>query len=227
MHYKFFITSITLLAIMFVSASTHAANKDELVSRIQSRYEALKSFSADFEQTLLHKESGAKEKRNGRLLFQKPLQISWQTAKPHEETLVATNREIWDYLPDEEIAYRYSPDLIRDSRGIIQVITGQAALSKDFQVKDNGAENGLSKLALFPKEPTTQMVEAAVWVDTKSGYIRRAKIIDFYGNENDVRFTKFNPDATIPASEFKFTPPKDVEVEDRMEKGIQERELFK
>lgn len=108
-------------------------------------------------------------------MFQKPLLIRWQTAKPHAETLVVTNKEIWDYLPDEEVAYRYPPSLAQDSRSIIQVITGQAVLTKDFEVKDEGLEQGLAKLRLYPKEPAPQMVEALIWVDPASGYIRRAQ----------------------------------------------------
>ena len=74
---------------------TPAANAADLAAVIQQRYETLNSFSADFEQTLTHKESGSVERRQGSLLFQKPLLIRWQTAKPHEETLVVTAKEIW------------------------------------------------------------------------------------------------------------------------------------
>ena len=204
-----------------------AAQASDIANTIQARYEKLRTFSATFEQTLTHKESGSVEKRQGNLLFQKPLLIRWQTDKPHEETLVVTNKEIWDYLADEEIAYRYPLELVRDSRTIIQVITGQAALTKDFDVKEAGTENGLAKLHLYPKEAAPQMVEALLWVEPATGYIRRASIIDFYGNSNDVRFTQFKPDTSLKASDFTFTAPKGVEVEDRIDRKVQERELFK
>ena len=204
-----------------------AAQASDIANTIQARYEKLRTFSATFEQTLTHKESGSTEKRQGNLLFQKPLLIRWQTDKPHEETLVVTNKEIWDYLADEEIAYRYPLELVRDSRTIIQVITGQAALTKDFDVKEAGQENGLAKLHLYPKEAAPQMVEALLWVEPATGYIRRASIIDFYGNSNDVRFTQFKPDTSLKASDFTFTAPKGVEVEDRIDRKVQERELFK
>ena len=214
---------IALCALFWLSPAMAA----DLASVIQERYETLKSFSADFEQTLTHKESGSVERRQGSLLFQKPLLIRWNTAKPHEETLVVTAKEIWDYLPDEEVAYRYPPSLVRDSRSIIQVITGQAALTKDFEVKPEGEEQGLAKLRLYPKEPAPQMVEALIWVEPGSGYIRRASIVDFYGNTNEVRFTSFKPDARLKSSDFSFTPPKGIEVEDRIDRDVPERELYK
>ena len=216
---------LALTAGLILMAAT--AQASDIANTIQARYEKLRTFSATFEQTLTHKESGSTEKRQGNLLFQKPLLIRWQTDKPHEETLVVTNKEIWDYLADEEIAYRYPLELVRDSRTIIQVITGQAALTKDFDVKEDGQENGLAKLHLYPKEAAPQMVEALLWVEPSTGYIRRASIIDFYGNSIDVRFTQFKPDASLKASDFTFTAPKGVEVEDRIDRKVQERELFK
>ena len=221
------INGMLALAAGLVLLVASAAQAADIASTIQARYEKLRTFSATFEQTLTHKESGSVEKRQGNLLFQKPLLIRWQTDKPHEETLVVTHKEIWDYLADEEIAYRYPLELVRDSRTIIQVITGQAALTKDFDFKEAGQENGLAKLHLYPKEPAPQMVEALLWVEPSTGYIRRASIIDFYGNSNDVRFTQFKPDTSLKESDFTFTAPKGVEVEDRIDRKVQEKELFK
>ena len=221
------INGMLALAAGLVLLVASAAQAADIAATIQARYEKLRTFSATFEQTLTHKESGSVEKRQGNLLLQKPLIIRWQTDKPHEETLVVTHKEIWDYLADEEIAYRYPLELVRDSRTIIQVITGQAALTKDFDVKEAGQENGLAKLHLYPKEPAPQMVEALLWVEPSTGYIRRASIIDFYGNSNDVRFTQFKPDTSLKESDFTFTAPKGVEVEDRIDRKVQEKELFK
>ena len=44
--------------------------------------------------------------------------------------MVITDKDVWDYLPDEELAYQYSPEVADDSRSIIQVITGQSRLDK-------------------------------------------------------------------------------------------------
>lgn len=207
--------------------SPGASGNNEMIDKIKNTYNKMQAFKGEFSQTLLHKESGAKEKRDGTLKFQKPLLIRWETAKPNEELLVITGKEIWDYLPEEEIAYRYPMSLAQDSRSIIQVITGQAALSEDFKIKNLGKENNLQKFSLFPKEPTTQMVEGIIWVSPDTGHIKRAKIIDFYGNENDISFRSFSPENKIADSAFKFTPPKGIEVEDRRDRQIQEKELFK
>lgn len=219
--------ALVLWLTLACSTAVFAAADNALLAKIQSAYGQINAFEADFNQILTHKESGSVEKRKGHLQFQKPLLIRWQTVKPHEETLVVNNKEIWDYLPDEQIAYRYSPAVAQDSRSIIQVITGQAKLNKDFDVKTGGNENGLIKLSLFPKDPSPQMVEAAIWVDPASGVIHRANVTDFYGNSNDVSFQSFKPAAKIAPGQFTFKAPKGIEVEDRIQKGLEERQLFK
>lgn len=227
-NYKILAGLILMAALLAAQACLAAPGDTALADKIQTAYSRLNSFEADFTQTLTHRESGSVEKRQGTLQFQKPLLIRWQTRKPHAETLVVNAKEIWDYLPDEEIAYRYRPDLVQDSRSIIQVLTGQAKLNRDFDIRRDGkTSGGLQKLVLLPKEPTTQMVEAAIWVDPVSGTIQRASVTDFYGNINDVNFQTFRPGAKIAASRFSFQPPQGVEVEDRIKRDVQERELFR
>ena len=200
MNAKILVTTVCCICL----AIAQAVMADDLTSLIQQRYEKLRSFSAEFEQTLTHRESGSVQSRKGRLLFQKPLKIHWQTRKPHAEILVVTPKEIWDYLPDEELAYRYHPDLIKNSGQIIRVVTGQAALTKDFDLKMLKMENQLQKIKLYPKEPSTQLVEAVIWVEPATGYIRRALAIDFYGNSNKIVFNSFTTDPNIQDSDFHF-----------------------
>ena len=46
------------------------------------------------------------QKRSGTIAFKRPLLVRWETSAPHAELLMVTDREIWNYLPDEELAYR-------------------------------------------------------------------------------------------------------------------------
>lgn len=212
------------LAVPFVSGDAWA-DGDAIIDTFKAWHEKQQSFHARFEQTLTHRESGQVEKRQGELDFAKPLLIRWITKKP-AETLVVTKKEIWNHIVDEEIVYRYPLTLVQDSHSVIQVVTGQAALTKDFEIRREKSGSGLAKLRLYPKEPTTQMVEAELEV-RENGQIVTATVIDFYGNSNQLRFVEYETDKKFSSSHFSFTPPKGVEVEDRTDRKVQERELFK
>lgn len=203
-----------------------SASADDLTSLIKNHYAGMVSFRADFTQTLKHKESGSVETRKGTLLFAKPLRINWHTASPRSEDLIITKDSIWNYIPDEAIAYRYNPSLVRGANSIIQVITGQSDLMRNFDVKRVGLDGGLQRLKLYPKEPTTQLVEATIWVDSMSGIIRKSEGIDFYGNTNTILFTSYKENVSVKNSSFTFSPPKGVEVEDRRN-DTKERDLLR
>lgn len=215
-------------ALLLLAPAAHAAEPANiLTSLIQKRYEAMHSFSAAFTQVLTHAESGAEERRTGRLLFAKPFRLRWETGAPGPETLVINEKEVWDYVPDEETAYRYAPEVAADSASLVKVVTGQSRLDQDFSVERQADENGLAVLRLYPKEPSAQVVEAVLWAEKTSGLIRRVRILDFYGNANDITFTRLTPDAPASDSAFRFTPPAGVEVEDLQGQHAPERPLLR
>lgn len=222
------LTSLFLVAMsLFLVPVARADHTATLTSAIQKKYETMKSFSADFIQILKHLESGAEERRTGSLVFQKPLRLRWETRKPHPELLVINDKEIWDYLPDEELAYRYSPEVAADSASVIRVVTGQSRLDEDFTVEAEPDEEGLAVLRIYPREPGPQMVEAILWVDRTSKIIHRARILDFYGNTNELVFSRFRLNISPSSKTFTFTPPENVTVEDLLESAAPERPLLR
>ena len=201
------------------SGAALAAPVNPVVVGLQKKYESITSMKAEFTQLLVHKESGSKENRSGTLLFKKPLLVRWESKKPAPELLLVTDKEIWNVFPDEEVAYKYPLSLAQDSRSIVRVVTGQARLDQDFQIEEEGKEAGLIKLRLFPKEPVQALVEAILWVDPASNLIKKLRIYDFYGNENEITFTSQDMGAPIRDSLFTYTPEKGMTVEDRTKEG--------
>ncbi len=205
-------TLFVMFGILCMASAGHAAS---LESQIQKKYQGINAIKSSFEQSLVHKESGNVQKRKGELFFSKPFSVRWETKNPYPELLLITDKVVWNYLPDEEVAYKYTPDIVEGSRPLVQVITGQAQLSKDFAVKNLGKDGEYTKLQLYPHDPSPDMVEAYLWVDA-SLIIRKASIIDFYGNSNSLHFTKVEINPSLPQNTYSFTPPKGVDVESGM-----------
>jgi outer membrane lipoprotein carrier protein len=198
---------------------TLAAPANSLVSDLQQKYDAVSSMQAGFTQILVHKESGSKETRSGTLFFKKPLLVRWESEKPSPELLLVTKKEIWNVFPDEEVAYKYPLSLAQDSRSIVRVVTGQARLDQDFHVEEEGREAGLCKLRLFPKEPVQALVEAVLWIDPANFLIKKLRIYDFYGNENEIAFVSQEIGVNVRDALFQYTPEKGMVVEDRSKEG--------
>jgi outer membrane lipoprotein carrier protein len=198
-----------------VALAADRARINALVKEVQRVYAAMDSFQATFKQKLNHQESNSFEMLDGELLFKKPLFVRWETAKPYAELLLINNREIWNYLPDEKLAYRYAPEAAQGSHTLIRVVTGQARLDQDFSVEEVGKEDGLLRLRLHPLEPTQQMVEAGIWVDLETHLIKKAVSIDFFCFCYEVAFTRLNTKVKLEEKNFAFMPPKGVTVQDR------------
>ena len=210
-----FCIACTLLLVACACHGRAASATPQLVKAMQEHYSYLQSFKADFTQKLIHQESGIEETRTGTIVFQRPLLLRWDIEKPEKELLLVTGKEVWNYRPADNTADRYALEVAEDSRSIIRVITGQSRLDEDFQVKENGRDGGLVKLTLYPKEQTMQFTEAQLWVDSASNMIRRAVILDFWGNRNDITLEYAAENPRIEPGTFTFSPPQGVRVEDK------------
>jgi outer membrane lipoprotein carrier protein len=186
----------------------------QIADRLQQRYSAVESMRAEFIQTLLHKESGARERRSGVLTFKKPMLLRWENKKPAPELLLVGKDAIWNVFPEEEAAYKYSLDAAGGASGLVRIITGQARLNHDFDLEEESKEGELATLRLYPKKASQAVVEVLLWVDMKTFLIRKLRVYDFYGNENEMAFSRQETGAKIGDSVFTYTPPKSFAVED-------------
>lgn len=223
MHFPFTRHLLVLFLFMTMTTSTFAASLPE---KIQQTYSQIHALEGTFTQTLLHRESASTTVRKGHLFFEKPLLVRWEVQGSSPELLVIGADALWNYFPDEELAYRYPLEMVNDSRSIIQIITGQSKLTEDFYVVEQGVENNTIKLQLYPKEPVPHFTEATLWIDAQTNHIVRCMIYDFYGNENNIQFDNLLVNPTIAPDLFVFTPPKGTDVEDRTQQEVPEQQLF-
>jgi len=193
----------------------HAALAASVADKLQERYTRIETMRADFTQVLVHKESGSREQRAGVLSFKKPLLVRWETKTPAPELLLVGADAIWNAFPDEELVYKYSLSMAEDSRSIVRVVTGQARLDQDFDLEEEGRDGALLTVRLYPREPAQFMVEALLWIDPGTWLIKKLRVYDFYGNENEITFARQEVDAAVADSLFRYSPPKAFIVEDR------------
>ncbi|MDL2307738.1 outer membrane lipoprotein chaperone LolA [Desulfovibrio sp. OttesenSCG-928-C06] len=197
------------------SATAAAKTPGQWSAAVQKRYADFNSLQASFEQFITHGESGVSETRSGTISFRKPLLVRWATNPPAEELLLVTDKEIWQYIPDEELAYKYPLAAMDDKNAFLRVLFGLSSLAESFDITVLPGEDDFACLQLDPHEPSMSLMQATIWLEKDSAIIRRILIRDFYGNRNQVQLDgiKFNVD--IPDADFAFTPPPGVEIEDQ------------
>jgi outer membrane lipoprotein carrier protein len=194
---------------MFMAFWCSAALAQDLPDQVQKRYDALKSFQADFDQELTNAATREVEKRGGTISFQNPGLVRWETLTPEKQLLVVGKEAVWDYIESENQVIRYRTDQAFTSKTMIRFLSGQANLKEDFKVVEQGQDEGLHKVKLVPKEPEPGLVLAYLWVDDQ-GTVKNVFLVDFYGNGNLVKLKNFQPGAKHTADTFSFSPPKGV-----------------
>ncbi|WP_028575144.1 outer membrane lipoprotein chaperone LolA [Desulfonatronovibrio hydrogenovorans] len=183
----------------------------ETADLVQERYEAIDSFEADYVQILTNAATREQEELTGKIFFQKPLMVRWESRTPEEELLIVNQDTVWNYFPQEETVYRYQADEVLTSRTMLRFISGQAELRQDFRIEDQGLEDGFSKIKLIPKNPEPSLVLAYIWAD-QEGLMHRILLVDFFGNGNELRLENINLDPELEPDLFTFVPPSGAEV---------------
>lgn len=206
-----------LLTCLFSFCFVFSAFADvSLLHDVEQSYHKMKNFKAEFNQELFHRESNTTQKRTGSIEFMPETYIFWETNAPDKELIVCNEKEVWNYLPDEELAYRYSPKVLETSHAILNVITGQAKLEDNFEMElvSEDTANHTAEFILYPLDANPQMVEVTLTINTNDKRIQKIIVLDFFGNLNTIEFTKFTPNTSLDKKHFSLKLPSRVEVED-------------
>ncbi|GAU09204.1 cell envelope biogenesis protein LolA [Desulfoplanes formicivorans] len=187
---------------------------EEISAHIQKQYQDLESFSSSFVQRLTNAATKEVEVRSGTITFAKPRRIRWETTEPEKELLLVGRDVVWDYFPDENVAYKYAVEQVLQSKTMLRFISGEANLQEDFVIENQGDDAGLIKLKLIPREPETNLVLAYIWVQPTTNMLGKVLVVDFFGNGNELELSNMVMNKALDPAIFTFTPPKGVDVED-------------
>lgn len=204
--------------ILLCFGATGAATAGEgLTARIQRQYEAVTSFQAEFSQELRVAAGREADERSGRIYYQHPGLIRWETTEPEPELLIVGSEDVWNYFALEETAYRYSSRDVLGSATVLRILSGQARLDEDFLTEETLDESGaLKQIRLVPRSPEPSLVEATVWIDPDTFLLRKVQATDFYGNTNLITLHGLRLNLDLDPALFKFSPPTGVVVQDNL-----------
>lgn len=206
---------ILLFLVIGLCQPVLADNATKLLFKVQERYEQIETLKVGFKQTLINAQSEQKEHREGKIYFMRPRFIRWQTKSPQEELIIVNKEEVWNYIPKEKIAYKYSFSQMFESKNFISFLTGETNINQDFIIKEKEkGEKGWVKFVLKPKEPEMSLVLAKIWVDPESSLLQRLYFEDYFNNGNQITFTQVQLNDELNASQFKFAPPKEIKIID-------------
>ncbi|GAB6887098.1 hypothetical protein JCM13304A_05960 [Desulfothermus okinawensis JCM 13304] len=192
---------VLIFGVIFLISISQIAQSN-IIDDLLNNYKNIHSIETKFHQILKSKTTKDEEIRSGKIFCEKikdSVKVRWEVTDPEKEILIVNGETIWDYFPEEKLAYKYKLSKVEQSKIIFDLISGKLDLKEKFNIKieDQGKNIGLTKIKLVPFNPEPNMVLVYLWIDEKN-LIKKIDIIDFFGNENIIEFNDININKKTP-----------------------------
>lgn len=187
------------------------APKENLIDSIQTAWDKVTSYEAEFQQTVTSKSLGTREETRGILQVQKPLKLRWETPAQNS-TQILNGNQLWQIRKSKRRKttqvdhYRDISKLV-DARSL-SFLSGQINIKKSFKYKILSDSPQSIVLALSPLSGGLETYLAEI---LKPGYSLGALKIESPESETRIVFSKVRTNVSLQESLFRYEPgPQDV-----------------
>ena len=202
-----------LLVFLSMSGRVSSETPDQLMAKLQNKYEQIESFSADF--TQLFRSGNIQLQESGIMVMKKPGKMYWEYRQPTPKVFVADGQKSYFYLPLDKQVIVSDLDLSNAQTPLL-FLMGKGNLKEDFQVGLEPEEKPLQGenilIRLTPKKPQGIYSYVILEVDPSNYLVRRLIVKEPIGNRNEYIMVNFKENIRIPDGQFNFKVPPGVEV---------------
>lgn len=189
---------------------------DEIVARVQSRYDRTRHLHASFRQETRLPGFDQVQIGEGQVWILKPGMMRWEYTKPERQTIVAQGETLWMYLPQDRQVIREQVNHALGRRTPALFLAGQARLTELFTIVDasgqDSSESGALQLELTPKAGDMPYSRVQLGIDASSYLVNRVRLIDPLGHTTTMWFTDIDTEGPVDPSLFQFQVPPGVDV---------------
>lgn len=214
---------LVLVATFAVTSPANASEScaERLAATIQSHYESVDDFSANFEQTtqsvMLGKTSlGADAPSSGFVQFAKPGKMRWRYETPTQSLVISDGKILWIYDVTAKEAQRLPVTEGYLTGAALEFLLGEGKILDEFNVVASScvpdAQDAV-ELRLTPKQPAS-FESLGLRAKLATGEILATSLVDLFGNRTFISFSNIRINLHPKASTFRFEVPSDVRVID-------------
>ncbi len=195
-----------------------AVDIDTVVSMLQSRYETVSTFSADFTQEFFSAAMGNTQVSGGRVHLKKPGRMRWEYTSGIGDVFVSNGAVVWLFQPDlNQVIETARParSVASQSPGIaIDFLSGVGDIRKNFTVRllQEGGGESAHLLELTPATVQPNLKRLVLEVDMETSLVIKTIVEDLFGNRTTVSFSDISVNVRIDDSFFEFVAPDGVNI---------------
>ncbi len=185
----------------------------KIVGSVDSRYNSLQSFKADFVET--YSGNGISRRESGTLALKRPGKMRWDYREPAQKLFVSDGRTAYFYVPGEHQARKTAVKNLDDFRSPLRYLLGKTKLEKEFDhltIADAPSPKTPGNIILtgIPKGMAERVTRVLLEI-TPQSRIQRIVIEEMDGAITEFLFSNIQENLGLDEAQFHFTPPKGVE----------------
>lgn len=170
---------------------------------------ALRSYSAKFEQQRFDETGELLETAHGECHIQRPGRFRWNYLDPYVQTIVSDGHKLW--IHDVDLAQVTVNEVRADAPGTpAELLSAEFDVATRYAIVHDGARDGYDWYSLTPKDPAAQF--SLVELGLADGEVKAMRLKDNLGQVTQLHFEHVQRNAPLDASLFQFTPPPGVDV---------------
>jgi outer membrane lipoprotein carrier protein len=195
-------------------AQTGKETADQLAGRIQTRYDAIRDFEADFVQAYQGGLLRTKTTEQGTVAIKRPGRMRWVYTKPERKEFVSNGERIYSYVPaDKQVVVSPMPAGEQTTPALF--LTGRGHLVRDFQAEYAevpGAAAGTIGLKLIPRKADPEFEWLMIAVNPSTLQLQQLVALDRQGGQSSFTFTNLKENRNLSDKIFDFQIPRGVDV---------------
>ena len=194
------VVSITLLSASSVALAANA---------LLDFSDTLKSFRANFTQTVYDADSVVLQESSGIVVLARPGRFKWTYDAPVNQVIIADGLTLWVY--DEEIKQvTRQPQSTTLGSAPIGLLSGQRDIESEFVITELGIKDDLEWFQLQPLVSDTDFNE--IFIALNGGGLHAMELRDNFDQATQIVFSGFEKNMALDTDQFLFVVPDGVDV---------------
>jgi len=212
MHFFVMRVKLFLPFFLFIASAAYAdARLNDLVGRLQQRYQNLQTLKASFVQTYASKRFSDALTEKGVVYFRKGGLMKWEYQHPEPKIFASDGRYYFYYVVADKQVIKAEPEPT-DQHSPALFLAGRGNFQKDFRAEWADSRSGSHLIKLTPIKVQPDFSYMIIDVDPSRALITRLLVVDAYDNRTEYKFTQIHENPELPPNFFMFKPPPGTDV---------------
>lgn len=193
---------------LFISTFAFAQSGIDDLKRFLNDIDA---YSADFEQVVLDENLRQIDEASGTLSILRPGRFRWDYYPPTEQQIIGDGEKVWIYdIELKQVIVRDQKKSLGQSPAIL--LAGEGVDLDNYALEDRGLQGSVQWVKIIPDSDNSG------FEDIQVGFIDSALsvmvLVDGLGQTTRINFNNGIENPSLPAEQFEFIPPDDVDIID-------------